>query len=128
MTAGERFIDRQLEHLLTAGRKRDLTGRILLAQADCSHDLGACSLKRDAARRQRARRESLLFAQQAKQDVLGTDIAVAQRPRLLLGEDNDLAGALCESLKQSSKDLIPRGGGQRCNLPEDDAFDLPVEA
>ena len=44
--------------------------------------------------------QALLLAQQAEQDVLGADVVVLERARLLLGEDDDLAGSLCESLEQ----------------------------
>jgi hypothetical protein len=50
------------------------------------------------------RREPLLFAQQAEQDVLGADVVVAQPPRLFLSQDDDVAGALCKSLEQTPED------------------------
>jgi hypothetical protein len=34
--------------------------------------------------------------------VLGADVVVLERSRLLLGEDDDLAGALCESLEHGA--------------------------
>ena len=45
--------------------------------------------------------QALLLAQQAEQDVLGADVVVLERARLLLGEDDHLAGSLCESLEHA---------------------------
>jgi hypothetical protein len=43
--------------------------------------------------------ETLLFAQQPEQDVLGADVVVLQRARLVLCQDNDLPGPLGEALE-----------------------------
>ena len=95
----ERLAQRQLEHLLGARRERDLAGGDLLAGADDAHDLGADALDGDVEGLEHARGEALLLAEQAEQDVLGADVVVLEGPRLLLGEDDDLAGSLCESLE-----------------------------
>ena len=96
----ERLAQRQLEHLLGARRERDLAGGDLLAGADDPDDLGADALDGDVERLEHARGETLLLAQQAEQDVLGADVVVLELPGLFLGEDDDLAGSLCESLEQ----------------------------
>ena len=96
---GERLAQRQLEHLLGARRERDLAGGDLLTGADDAHDLGAHALDGDVEALEDAGREALLLAQEAEQDVLGPDVVVLQRPRLLLGEDDHLTGSLCESLE-----------------------------
>ena len=98
----QRLAQRQLEHLLGARRERDLAGGDLLAGADDADDLGADALDGDVERLEHAGGEALLLAQQAEQDVLGADVVVLERPRLLLGEDDHLAGPLCESLEQDS--------------------------
>ena len=95
----ERLAQRELEHLLGARRERDLAGGDLLAGADDAHDLAADALDRDVEALEHPRGEPLLLAQQPEQDVLGADVVVLERPGLLLGEDDHLAGPLCESLE-----------------------------
>ena len=84
---------------MARGRERDLAGGDLLAGADDADHLGADALDGDVERLEDAGGEALLLAQQAEQDVLGADVVVLERPRLFLGEDDDLAGPLCESLE-----------------------------
>src|SRR5207248_1270432 len=48
---------------------------------------------------QDARRDALVLAHEAEQDVLCADVVVLERPRLLLGENDDLSGPFCESLE-----------------------------
>lgn len=56
---------------------------------------------------QDAGRQTLLFAQQAKQQVLGADVIVPKsRPRLVLSQDHGVAGSLCKALKHAPR--IPR--------------------
>ena len=101
----ERLAQRELEHLLRARRERDLAGRDLVALADDPGDLGANLLDRDVERLEHARGETLLLAEEPQQDVLGADVVVLQRPRLVLGEDDDLTSPLGEPLKQPSTPL-----------------------
>ena len=102
----ERLAQRQLEHLLGARRERDLAGGDLLAGADDPHHLGAHALDGDVERLEHARGEALLLAQQPEQDVLGADVVVLERPGLFLGQDDHLAGSLCESLEQLRLPLL----------------------
>ena len=95
----QRLAQRQLEHLLGARRERDLPGGDLLAGADDAHDLRAHALDGDVEALEHARGETLLLAQQAEQDVLGADVVVLERPRLLLRENDHLPGPFCESLE-----------------------------
>ena len=95
----KRLAQGELEDLLRARRERDLAGGDLFAGADDADDLCAYALHRDVERLEDASRKALLLAQQAEQDVLGADVVVLERPRLLLGEDYDLSGPFCESLK-----------------------------
>ncbi len=115
----ERLAQRELEHLLGARRERDLPGGDLLAGADDAHDLGAHALHGDVEALQHAGRETLLLAQQSEQDVLGADVVVLERPRLFLGENDDLAGPFCESLEHgwqspfvSVRSGVVRGDGR----------------
>ena len=95
----ERLAQRQLEHLLRAGREGDLAGRDLVALADDPRDLRAHLFDRDVERLEHARGKTLLLAQQPEQDVLGADVVVLEGPCLVLRENDDLASPLCESLE-----------------------------
>src|SRR5207248_6164143 len=85
---------RELEDLLGPRGERDLTGGDLLARADDPDNLGADALDRYVKRLQDTRCQTLLFAKESEQDVLGADVVVLERPRLFLGEDDDLARSL----------------------------------
>ena len=102
MAERQRLAQSQLEHLLRPRREGDLPARDLFAGADDPHDLGADALDGDVEALEDAGRQALLLAEQAEQDVLGPDVVVLERSRLLLGEDDDLAGALCESLEHGA--------------------------
>ncbi len=95
----QRLAQRELEHLLGARRERDLPGGDLLAGADDAHDLRAHALDGDVEALEHACRQALLLAQQPEQDVLGADVVVLERPRLLLRENDHLPGPFCESLE-----------------------------
>ena len=95
----QRLAQRELEHLLGARRERDLPGGDLLAGADDPHDLRAHALDGDVEALQHAGGQALLLAQQPEQDVLGADVVVLERPRLLLRENDHLPGPFCESLE-----------------------------
>src|SRR5581483_1897384 len=84
VTEGERFPQRQLEHLLGTRGERDLTGRHLVALPDDARDLGAHLFDGDVEGLEHPRRETLLLAEQSEQDVLGADVVVLERPRLIL--------------------------------------------
>ena len=104
----QRLAQRELEHLLRARRERDLAGRDLVALADDARDLRAHLLDGDVERLEHPRGETFFLAQQAEQDVLGADVVVLQRPRLVLRENDDLASPFCESLEHSVTSLPPR--------------------
>ena len=106
----QRLAQRELEHLLGARRERDLAGGDLLAGADDAHDLRAHALDGDVEALEDAGGEALLLAEQAEQDVLGADVVVLERPRLLLRENDHLAGSFCESLEHAAASfLLGRG-------------------
>ena len=79
----------------------------LVALADDARDLGADLLHGDVERLEDAGSEALLLAEQAEQDVLGTDVVVLQRPRLVLRENHDLPGSFGESLEQLLRRSFP---------------------
>ena len=97
----QRLAQRELEDLLGARGERDLPGGDLLAGADDADHLSADALDGDVEALEHARREALLLAEQPEQDVLGADVVVLERPRLLLGENDHLAGPFCESLEHA---------------------------
>ncbi len=87
---------RELEHLLGARRERDLARRHLVALADDAGNLRADLLDGDVERLEDAGREAFFFAQKTEQDVLRADVVVLQGARLVLGENDNLAGPLRE--------------------------------
>ena len=95
----QRLAQGELEHLLGARRERDLPRGDLLAGADDAHDLRAHALDGDVEALQHAGRQALLLAQQPEKDVLGADVVVLERSRLLLRENDHLPGPFCESLE-----------------------------
>jgi len=72
------------------------------AGADDGGDLAAGGLQRHAETRQGAAGGPVGLAKQPEQDVLGTDVVVAQAAGLFLGQDDGVARAVGESLKHES--------------------------
>ena len=98
---GKRFPQRELQHLLRARRERDLSGRDFVTLADDAGDLRAHLFDRDVEGLEHPRRETLFLAEQPEQDVLGADVVVLERPRLVLRENDDLASPFSEAFEQS---------------------------
>ena len=107
VTQRQGLAQRQLEHLLRARREGDLAGGHLLAGADDADDLGAHALHGDVQGLEDASGKALLLAEEAEEDVLGPDVVVLERPRLLLGEDDHLTCSLCESLEHGLGSFLP---------------------
>ena len=101
----ERLAQRELEHLLGAGRERDVARRRLAAVADDLFHLGAHGLERDAERLERLGGDSFALVDQAEQDVLGPDVVVVEQARFLLGEDDDPSRSVGEALEQNEPPL-----------------------
>src|SRR3954453_13838161 len=97
----QRLAEGELEDLLRAWREGDLAGGDFLAGADDADDLRTDTLDGDVERLEHPCGQALLLAEQAEQDVLSAYVVVLESPRLLLGEDDYLAGSLCESLEHS---------------------------
>src|SRR4029079_10201240 len=74
---------------------------------DDARHLGANLLDRDVERLQNACGETLFLAQQAQQDVLGADVVVLERARLVLREYDDLTSPFSESLEHCLTSLPP---------------------
>ena len=105
----ERLAQRELENLLRARRERDLAGRYLVALADDARDLRAHLFDGDVEGLEHARGEAFFLAQQAEQDVLGADVVVLQRPRLVLRENDDLPCPFSEALEQTRPFWLGKG-------------------
>ena len=80
----ERLAQGELQHLLGTRRERDLAGGDLLTRADDPNDLRADPFDGDVEGLEDPRGEALLLAEKTKQDVLGADVVVLERPGLLL--------------------------------------------
>ena len=78
-------------------------GLARMPRPDDSQDLLAYELNGDAERPQHLCGKAVLLTEQAQQKVFGTDVVVLEPARLLLRQDDDLAGGVCESLKQASR-------------------------
>src|SRR5947209_5610110 len=66
----QRLAEGELEHLLRPRREGDLAGGDLLAGADDADDLRSHALDGDVEALEHPRRQALLLAEQAEQDVL----------------------------------------------------------
>ncbi len=105
VTERERLAQGELEDLLGPRREGDLALGRLLARADDAHDGGAHLLDAHFESVEHARRDALLLAQQAEQQMLGADVVVLQGPRLFLREDDDLTGAFGEAFEHRAVSL-----------------------
>ena len=99
---GERFAQRKLEDLLRARGEGNLPGRHLVALADDPRDLGPHLLERNVERLEGACCDALLLAEQPEQQMLGADVVVLERARLVLCEDDDLASPLREAFEHAA--------------------------
>ena len=104
---GEGFAQRELEHFLRARRERNLAGRDLVALTHDARDLRAHFLDRDVERLEHAGGQPFFLAQKAEEDVLGPDVVVLERPRLVLCQDDDLSSPLCEAFEQVPSTPLP---------------------
>ena len=95
----QRLSQGQLQHLLGPGRERDVPRRRRATAADDLLHLAADGLQRDAERLEGLRGHALSLVDEAEQDVLRPDVGVAELAGLFLGEDDDPAGPIGESLE-----------------------------
>ena len=103
----QRLAEGELQDLLGARGEGDLAGGDLLARAHDADDLGAHALHGDVQTLEDAGGEALLLTEEAEQDVLGADVVVLEGSGFLLGEDDHLARALCESLEHGGCAVLP---------------------
>ena len=117
----EGLAQRQLEHLLGARRKRNLPRGDLVTLADDACDLGANLLHGDVERLEDASGKPFFLAQEAEEDVLGSDVVVLQRPRLVLREHHDLPRPFGESLEQLLRPSFPHIHRRSAGLPHSES-------
>src|SRR5581483_148809 len=94
----DRLAERELEGLLRLRAEAHLPlGGAAPAGDGELDDAGPDALRAEARRAQDGPRGALALAQEPEQEVPGADVVVAEGPRLLLGEDDHLAGAAREA-------------------------------
>ena len=97
----EGLAKRELEDLLGARRERDMAGGRLLSLTDDLHDLVAHRSEIDIEALQSLGCYSLTLVEQAEQNMLGADVIMVEKPRFLLGQNNNPASPICEPFKHS---------------------------
>ena len=100
----------------------------MLALADDAGHLAPDFFHGDFQRSQHARGDTVGLAQQAEQEVLGTDVVVTQVPRLFLGEDDNLSGPFGEPFEHHAFLLSPHPGVRKhlAEHPGSDVIDLGI--
>src|SRR5690606_39994658 len=95
----QRFAQGQFKDLLGARRERDVSGRLLLALADDVLHLLAHGVERDAQRLQRLGCNAFALVNEAKQNVLSTDVVVVEHLGLFLGQHNYTTSSVSKSFE-----------------------------
>ena len=118
----QRFAQRQLEHLLGAGREGDVARRRRAALADDLLDLAANRFQADAERFHRLGGDAFTFVDEAEQDVLGADVAVVQQACFLLRQHHHPTGPIGEAFKHGGSVPVGRpiqraGHGPSASVP-----------
>ena len=98
----QRLTQRELEHLLGPGGEGRRAGRNTSGPSDRCLDPGPHGLQPDPLIGQRLGGHPVLLGEQTQQEVLGPEEAVVEEARLLLGQDEDPAGPVGESLEHRS--------------------------
>src|SRR5690606_33511422 len=99
----QRLPQRQLQHLLGAGRERDVATGCLLALTDDLLDLLPHALEGDAQALQGLGSHTLTLVDEAEQDVLRADVVVVEHPGLFLGQDDNPPCSVGEPLEHPSR-------------------------
>src|SRR5271166_6582788 len=96
------FIHRQLDDFLGSRRETDLTQHDMIASADSGFDLAPGIHKLDSHSVEYLGRDTLAFAEQSQQQVLGTDVILVEPLRFLLCQAKDLTSPLGKLIKSIS--------------------------
>ncbi len=105
VTELQRLSEAELEDLLGSWGERDVAGRRLLALADDLDYLVPDRSQVDVEALQCLGGDALTLVEESEQDVLGADVIVVQVARFFLGQNDDPAGSVRETLKHLS---LPR--------------------
>src|SRR5215469_5730469 len=98
----QRLAQRELECLLRPRGERDMPAhRPFAGTNDCPHRF-ARPVTGDAEALERLERDAAGFAEQPEQHMLSADVVMLQQPGFLLGKDDDMPGAVSESLKHAT--------------------------
>ena len=101
------LVDRELDDLLRAWRKRDLAGRRRgVAAADDELDRRADLRQLDAERVQNARRDAFALADQPEEEVLRSDVVVVETDGLVLGKREHSLRAVVEAVERTHLKLF----------------------
>ncbi len=112
VTELERLAQRQLEHLLGPGCERRGATRGGTGRADGLFDLLPDGLEGDPQGLERLCRDALTLVNQTEQDVLGPQEVVVEKPRFLLGENQDSSGSVGEAFEQGIRLSVLAVGGR----------------
>ena len=104
------FTQREFEHLLGAGRERDVPARCLLTLTDDLFDLRAHGFERDAKALKCLRSDAFALVDQAEQDVLGPDVVVVEHARFFLRKHDHPPGPVGKPLKHGLNSFWCRWG------------------
>src|SRR5262249_59926925 len=98
----QRLAERELKCLLRPRSERDMPAHRPFAGTNDGPHRFARAVKGDAEALERLERDAAGLAEQPEQHVLGADVVVLQQPGFLLGQDDDMPGAVSESLKHAT--------------------------
>ena len=103
MAEPTRLINGELDDLLGTWREADLANDGAFATADDELHRLADLGQLDVEVLEDLRRNPLALADKAEQQVLSADVVVVESLRLVLGERQHLAGAICEAIEAVSR-------------------------
>lgn len=104
----ERLLEGGVQDRLGAWRDRDRANRGFLPHANKHRDLLSDTRRGQAQRPQDPAAVGARLLEQTQQQVLGTDVVVAQRPGLLFGDGHDLASRIGQAFEHA-RSVPPRG-------------------
>src|SRR5690242_7285682 len=118
MAEAPRLIDGQLDDPLRTRRQADLADHRAITATDDELDRGPHLGELDVHVLEHARRHALALADEAEQQVLGTDVVVVEALGLILGEGEDLSRSVGE-LVESVHGRVPGHCTRRADWPAD---------
>jgi hypothetical protein len=101
----ERLAEGELQSPLRARRERDLPGHLVVARPDDVDYADSDGAGVDPERLEHTCRPAGLVAQQTDEQVVGADVVVAERPRLVLRQHDNLPSLFAEPLEHRGSSL-----------------------